>query len=215
MFSHTEASCIRCGSLQTITVHDSINVREEPALKAEVLDGSAFVWECAQCGARNLVRSQTLYHDPDERLMIWLTLGSEELEERVREAYGGMEELKGYTARFVDDAGSLIEKVKIFDAGLDDVVMELTKYVVRMELRGSMRERADELASAPFKFLRLDGADGEITFAYPLDGQMLMAAVGFNVYEDCRGILNRNPAMAAAASGFAKVDAAFVSRYFR
>lgn len=215
MFSHTEASCIRCGSLQTITVHDSINVREEPALKAEVLDGSAFVWECTQCGARNLVRSQTLYHDPDERLMIWLTLGSEELEERVREAYGGMEELKGYTARFVDDAGSLIEKVKIFDAGLDDVVMELTKYVVRMELRGSMRERADELASAPFKFLRLDGADGEITFAYPLDGQMLMAAVGFNVYEDCRGILNRNPAMAAAASGFAKVDAAFVSRYFR
>lgn len=215
MFSHTEASCIRCGSLQTITVHDSINVREEPALKAEVLDGSAFVWECAQCGARNLVRSQTLYHDPDERLMIWLTLGSEELEERVRAAYGGMEELKGYTARFVDDAGSLIEKVKIFDAGLDDVVMELTKYVVRMELRGSMRERADELASAPFKFLRLDGADGEITFAYPLDGQMLMAAVGFNVYEDCRGILNRNPAMAAAASGFAKVDAAFVSRYFR
>lgn len=215
MISQTEVSCIRCGSRQTITVHDSINVREEPALKAEVLDGSAFVWECAHCGAHNLVRRQTLYHDPDEKLMIWLTFGSEELEERVRAAYGGMEELKGYTARFVDDAGSLVEKVKIFDAGLDDVVMEMTKYVVRMELRSSMHERADEISSAPFKFLRLDGADGEITLAYPLDGQMVMAAVGFNVYEDCRGILNRNPAMAAAASGFAKVDAAFVSRYFR
>jgi DNA-directed RNA polymerase subunit RPC12/RpoP len=215
MTSQTEVSCSRCGYRQAITVHDSINVREEPALKAQVLDGSAFVWECPHCGTRNLTHRQTLYHDPDEKLMVWLTFGSGELEERVRAAYGGMEELQGYTARFVDDAGSLIEKVKIFDAGLDDVVMEMTKYVVRMELCGSMRERADEIAAAPFKFLRLDGADGELTLAYPLDGRMQMAAVGFNVYEDCRGILKRNPEMAAAAAGFAKVDAAFVSRYFR
>ena len=215
MTSQTEVTCSRCGSRQAITVHDSINVREEPSLKAQVLDGSAFVWECPHCGSKNLTRRQTLYHDPGEKLMIWLTFGSEELEERVRAAYGGMEELQGYTARFVDDAGSLIEKVKIFDAGLDDVVMEMTKYVVRMELCGSMRERADDIATAPFKFLRLDGADGELTLAYPLDGRMQMAAAGFNVYEDCRGILKRNPAMAEAAAGFAKVDAAFVSRYFR
>jgi hypothetical protein len=196
-------------------VHDSVNVREEPSLKAQVLDGSAFVWECPHCGAKNLVRSQTLYHDPDEKLMVWLTYGSEELEARVGAAYAGLPEMKDYTLRFVDDAGSLIEKVKIFDAGLDDVVMEMTKYVTRMELCGSLKDRADEISKAPFKFLRLDGADGEITLAYPMDGQMQMAAVGFNVYEDCRGILKRNPAMAEAATGFAKVDAAFVTRYFR
>ena len=206
MTSRTEYPCSRCGSRCEVTSYDSINVRETPELKAQVLDGSLFVWECPYCGTRNLLRCQTLYHDPDEKLMVWLTLGSEDLEERVRSAYCGLEELKGYTARFVDDAGSLIEKVKIFDAGLDDVVMEMAKYVTRM---------ADEISNVPFKFLRLDGADGEITFAYPLDGQMHMAAVGFNVYEDCRGILKRNPAMAEAAAGFAKVDAAFVGRHFR
>ena len=215
MISRTEEICCRCGSRQGITAHDSINVLEEPAMKAQVLDGSAFVWECPHCGAKNLMHRQTLYHDPEERIMIWLTFASEELETRVRSAYAGVEELNGYTARFVDDAGSLIEKVKIFDAGLDDVVMEMAKYVTRMEMCGSMVDRADELASAPFKFLNLDGADGEITFAYPLDGRMQMATVGFNVYEDCRGILKRNPAMAEAAAGFAKVDAAFVGRYFR
>ena len=215
MKSQTEVHCCRCGARNTVAVHDNINVREELELKSQVLDGSAFMWECPHCGARNLVRSQTLYHDPDEKLMVWLTFGSEELEERVRDAYAGVEELKGYTARFVDDAGSLIEKVKIFDAGLDDVVIEMTKYVTRMELCESMKDSAEAIAAAPFKFLRLDGADGEITLAYPLDGRMQMAAVGFNVYEDCRGILKRNPSMAAAASGFAKVDAAFVGRYFR
>ena len=215
MTSQTEAACSRCGSVRTVTTYDSINVRETPELKALVLDGSAFVWECPHCGARNLVRSQTLYHDPDEKLMVWLTFGSEALEERVRSAYSGTEGLSGYTCRFVDDAGSLIEKVKIFDAGLDDVVMEMAKYVTRMEICGSLKERAAEIAAAPFKFLSLDGADGEITLAYPLDGQMQVAAVGFNVYEDCRGILKRNPAMAQAAAGFSKVDAAFVGRYFR
>ncbi len=215
MTSQTETSCSRCGSRSKVTAYDGINVRETPELKAQVLDGSLFVWECPHCGARNLVRSQTLYHDPDEKLMVWVTLGSAELEERVGAAYGALPEMKDYTLRFVDDAGSLIEKVKIFGAGLDDVTMEMAKYVTRMELCGNMKDRAEEISKAPFKFLGMDGADGEITFAYPLDGQMQMAAVGFNVYEDCRGILKRNPAMAAAASGFAKVDAAFVSRYFR
>ena len=215
MTSRTEYSCSRCGSRCEVTSYDSINVRETPELKTQVLDGSLFVWECPYCGARNLVRCQTLYHDPDEKLLIWLTLGSEELEERVRAAYGSLPEMKDYTLRFVDDAGSLIEKVKIFDAGLDDVVMEMAKYVTRLEMCGNAGERAEGIAAAPFKFLNLDGADGEITFAYPLDGQMQMAAVGFNVYEDCRGILKRNPAMAEAAAGFAKVDAGFVGRYFR
>ena len=215
MTSRTEVSCSRCGARNSVTTYDSINVAETPEMKARVLDGSLFVWECPHCGARNLVRSQTLYHDPAERLMVWLTGGSEDLENKVREAYGGLEEMKGYTARFVDDPGSLIEKVKIFDAGLDDVVMEMTKYVSRIEVAESRKDRAADVMGAAFRFLKLDGADNEMTFAYPLDGQMQMVAVGFNVYEDCRGILKRNPAMAAAAAGFARVDAAFVARFLR
>ena len=215
MTSRTEVSCSRCGARNSVTTYDSINVAETPGLKARVLDGSLFVWECPHCGARNLVRSQTLYHDPSERLMVWLTGGSEDLERKVREAYGGLEEMKGYTARFVDDPGSLIEKVKIFDAGLDDVVMEMTKYVSRIEVAESRKDRAADVMGAAFRFLKLDGADNEMTFAYPLDGQMQLVAVGFNVYEDCRGILKRNPAMAAAAAGFARVDAAFVARFLR
>ena len=215
MTSRAEVSCTHCGARNSVTTYDIINVNENPGLKSRVLDGSLFVWECPHCGARNLLRCQTLYHDPSERLMVWLTGGSEELESKARKAYGGLEEMKGYTARFVDDPGSLIEKVKIFDAGLDDVVMEMAKYVSRIEVAESRKDRAADILNAAFRFLKLDGADNEMTFAYPLDGQMQMVAVGFNVYEDCRGILKRNPEMAAAATGFARVDAAFVERFLR
>ena len=215
MTSRAEVSCTHCGARNSVTTYDIINVNENPGLKSRVLDGSLFGWECPHCGARNLLRCQTLYHDPAERLMVWLTGGSEELESKARKAYGGLEEMKGYTARFVDDPGSLIEKVKIFDAGLDDVVMEMAKYVSRIEVAESRKDRAADILNAAFRFLKLDGADNEMTFAYPLDGQMQMVAVGFNVYEDCRGILKRNPEMAAAATGFARVDAAFVERFLR
>lgn len=215
MTSRTEVSCSRCGASHTLTTYSIVNVGEQPELKAQVLDGSLFVWECPHCGTKNLLRSKLLYHDPSERLMVWLTGGDWELEAKAADAYGSFGEIKDYVLRFVDDPGDLIEKVKVFDAGLDDVVMEMTKYVSRLEVAESQKDRASEIVNASFRFLKLDGADNEITFAYPLDGAMQMVAVGFNVYEDCRGILKRNPAIAEAASGFVKVDTAFVGRYFR
>ena len=41
---------------------------------------------------------------------------------------------------------------------------------------------------------------------YALDGQMLGVNIGWNVYQDCEGILSRNPQI-KPADGFAKIDA--------
>lgn len=215
MTTETTGICSRCREENKVTIYNSINIGEQPELKDAVLDGSAFVWTCPHCGTLNLLQYQTLYHDPSEKLMVWLTRGSEELEEQVREAYSRLDGLEEYTMRFVDDAGSLIEKIKIFDSGLDDRTMEMTKYVTRLELCENQKENAQDILAAPFKFLRMSGPDNEITLAYPLDGKMQMAAIGFNVYEDCRGIIKRNPEVAADSSGFLKIDSSWVSRFFR
>lgn len=215
MTSETDARCSRCGEEHKVSIYNSINVGDQPELKSAVLDGSAFVWTCPHCGTLNLLQYQTLYHDPSEKVMVWLTRGSEELENQVRDAYSRLDGLEDYTMRFVDDAGSLIEKIKIFDAGLDDLAMEMAKYVTKMEICESQKDRAQDILDAQFKFLRMSGPDNELTLAYPLDGKMQMVAVGFNVYEDCRGILQRNPSTSSDASGFLKIDAAWVTKYFR
>ena len=215
MTGETRATCRQCGEENKINVYGGINVGEQPELKAAVLDGSAFVWTCPHCGTQNLLQYQTLYHDPAGKLMVWLTRGSGELEKQVSSAYSKLEGLDDYTLRFVDDAGSLIEKIKIFDAGLDDRTMEMTKYVTKMELCEQRKERSEDILAAGFKFLAMSGADNEITLAYPLDGQMQMTVIGFNVYEDCRGIIKRNPELAREDSGFMKIDSSWVARYFR
>ena len=65
----------------------------------------------------------------------------------------------------------------------------------------------------PLRFAGTDGADGEMTFTYPQDGQMELVAVGFNVYEDCAGILRRNPSI-KHAGGFPIIDQRWIARFF-
>lgn len=213
------SQCCRCGKVHDLDAYGSINVSEEPELKDRVKDGSLFVWECPDCGTRNLLKAETLYHDPERKLMVWLlplgSMGDSQAESMGKQLSQIADSLDGYTLRRVSDVGSLIEKVNINDAGLDDVVIEMCKYVTKMELAEKAGDKAADIIDAPFKFYRLHGADNEIVFSFPLDGDMQGVPVGFSVYEDCRGILQRNPAALDSINGFAKIDADWLAQFFR
>ena len=203
MDNQANCTCSACGASYQMEIHPSINVSKEPSLKAGVLDGSLFMWECPHCGQKNLARYTTLYHDPSQKLLILLSDGNAKAEEALAKAFAQSQEMDGYTARFVDDVGTLMEKVKIFDAGLDDRAMEMCKYVTCMEMGKSLN----------FKFFRLDGADGDITLTYPGNGQMEMVNIGFNVYSDCERILARNPSITEGSTGFVRIDNRWISQF--
>ena len=198
-------TCSGCGANHQANVYPLINVSDNPDLKAKVLDGTLFVWECPVCGRANLARYTTLYHDPEQKLLILLSDGNPDNEQALVKAFAQSGETEGYTARLVNATGDLIEKVKIFEAGLDDRVIEMCKYVTCMEM-GS--EQA-------LKFFRMDGADGDITLTYPHSRQMEMVNIGFNVYSDCERILRRNPQMSEGSSGLVKVDQEWIASFFR
>ena len=139
--------------------------------------------------------------------MIWLS--TEEAPEAVEEA---VKQLEGYTLRRVADAGALIEKVNIAEAGLDDAAMEMCEYVTALEMY--KKNPDDAILDAPFRFMRMEGADNDILLAFPQGGNMQVVNIGFNVYEDARAILSRNPS-AAPAPGFAEVDRKYVLNFFR
>ena len=75
-------TCSHCGKEHDIQTYPNINVKESPELKARIKDGTLFLWTCPDCGQVNLAPYQTLYHDPDEKVMIWLTPNSMSFSER-------------------------------------------------------------------------------------------------------------------------------------
>jgi len=200
-------NCNHCHRPTQVEPVQRINTALDPELKARVRDGSLFVWECPFCGARNLLKYQTLYHDPEARLMVWLLPEGQEPPKEVEEA---VKQLEGYTLRRVREVGDLVEKVNIHEAGLDDVAMEMCKWVTCRELGAKNPGMLD----AQLRFLRMEGPDNEIVLAFPLNGQMQVVNIGFNVYEDARGILGRNPSL-RPPEGFAQVDATWLTQFFR
>ena len=209
------ATCSACGKQSEIPVPNRVNVKDSPDLKDRVRDGSLFVWECPSCGSVNLYRGECLYHDPDNHQMFFLlppgSLAPENEQALEAQSAALSESLPGYVLRRVDDIGSLMEKVNIFDCGLDDCVIEMCKHITKLE----MSEKGSEgIMDAALKFYKLEGADNDLIFTYPSEGSMQCIRTGFNVYEDCAGIIRRNPSV-KPSSGFVRIDPAWVSRFFR
>lgn len=207
------APCSKCGNQHKIVIYKSINTADNPELKAKVCDGSLFLWECPHCGQVNLARYETLYHDPSQKLMIWLMPEGDISESQMKAITMHTKAMGGYTLRKVDDMGSLMEKVLIFNAGLDDLAVEMCKYVTKLEMVQKMEEdKKEAFMACTFHFYRCEGEDDArmLTFMYGLDGQMLGVNVGWNVYQDCCGILERNKQI-KPADGFSQIDAGWLS----
>ena len=208
------APCTQCCQQQKITVYRSINISDNPELKDKVKDGSLFLWECPHCKQVNLAKYETLYHDPVAKLMVWLIPSGEISETQMQSITMHTKAMGGYTLRRVNDMGSLMEKVLISDAELDDVVVEMVKYVTKLEMvqKTVDQDKKEEFLSGKFHFYRAQGEGDEklLTFMYPQDGQMLGVNVGMNVYQDCSGILERNPQI-RPAEGFSRIDAEWLA----
>ena len=142
--------------------------------------------------------------------MVWLIPTGEISEAQMQAITLHTKAMGGYTLRQVKDMGELMEKVLVCDAGIDDVVLEMCKYVTKLEMIQTTigAEQKDEFMSSVFHFYKSEGEeDGRIlTFMYALDGQMQGVNIGWNVYQDCAGILERNPQI-KPADGFARIDA--------
>lgn len=188
--SVSDIICNSCSNVSKTAVYPIIKADSQPELKEKLLSGELFLWECPHCHSRQLLKYPLVYVDAGQQLIICLS--------SVPLAIDGLE---GNTGRLVGEPGELIEKIKIFDSGLDDIAVEICKFITAREAGKDMK----------LKFLRFEGADNELVFTYPESGEMQLLAVGLNVYEDCKAIIDRNPSIRNLAAGMAKVDGDFIS----
>lgn len=134
-------TCPKCGCQQEAVLWNSINVTLDPWAKPKILDQSFFEFTCEKCQNTAPLSYSCLYHDMENKLMIYLIPQSRPKDMEVLDTEEAWDLYKnGYTLRVVGTVNELAEKIVIFQNGRDDRVIELCKLYMQQQLG---RQRPD------------------------------------------------------------------------
>ena len=122
-----EVTCPKCSKTGSVRVFTSVNVTTDPQFKAELLSGELLKYKCSNCGYEGMNSYPLLYNDMDGRFMVYLIPEIDRFQIEDRDLEDDYRNLTGITKRVTSDFNSFKEKVFIFDTGLDDMAVELTK----------------------------------------------------------------------------------------
>jgi hypothetical protein len=120
-------ACHQCGNEQSFTYWQSLNATLDPDAKAELLSGSLIRFACERCHWTCNVGYPMLYHDMKQGLLIQM-MDVPSLPPFPAMPFGAGR--AKYRRRWVKTPAELQEKIRIFDSGLDDRLVELFKAYV-------------------------------------------------------------------------------------
>lgn len=112
--------------------YDSVTATLNPEVKRQLLNGEFGKIICPSCGTISYVVYGFLFHDPKGHYMISLKYD-------YSDAYSMFSPPQDYKLRHTEELPELVEKIHIFDAQLDDVIIEIVKIMLN-----SMRSKNDK-----------------------------------------------------------------------
>ena len=125
-----EVACPNCSEISNAHLYISINATNDPQFREELLSENLLKWKCENCGYEGRFTYPLLYNDMKRRFMIYLIPQIDRFQLEDRELEDDYRIHKGITKRITPDFNSFKEKVFIFESGLDDMAVELTKLAI-------------------------------------------------------------------------------------
>jgi len=178
--------CPECGHEQEIHVIPSVNVTVEPEMREKVLSGEIFLFTCEKCGFAGFAGYPFIYEDKETAggFLIYLEPECEDREVGVDGDVADQILLQNMTMRLVTTVNELKEKIFVFEAGLDDRVLELFKMLALSKMESDDAEKIpDEL-----RFTEVSEVDGEkkVFFAAFKDEKYLgILELPYSLYQSC------------------------------
>ena len=137
MTRRVQVECPKCRKEYDITCWESLNGDLDPEAKERMLSGELFKEKCPSCGNRNNINYPLLYHGMEQKIMIKLASDSEQNDWNPKGILDMLPILSPgtgictdeYRFRLVTSQHALREKVMIFECGLDDRAVEITKHL--------------------------------------------------------------------------------------
>jgi len=161
-----DVSCPHCGAIVKTQMWPGINAENNPELKTLVLDETLFDWKCPTCGYEAQLVYPCLYHDKSKKFMIYVVPNGNDCTLQSVDVSEEFPQFQEITKRVVTSLTGLKEKILIFEAGLDDLAVELVKLALTDV---ACKKHGRSVTSGYFCFV--DQQTGRIGFSFFLEGE--------------------------------------------
>lgn len=118
--SIVSVTCPACQKDGEFRRYETINITEKPSLREEIMSRRIFTYVCPHCGETIIVSYDCVYLDTENRYCVAL------ISQNTPPDIEGIS-AKDYTVRIVSSINDFIEKIALFEDGIDDRVCELCK----------------------------------------------------------------------------------------
>ena len=131
--------CPKCEAEESVTLYDSINVTEEPALRDQLMANQLNAVHCEECGFDFRVDKRLLYNDAARRLMIYWFPGNEAMYRQNKEEFMTVmdalndalpDTFEPPSIHLVFNRSELVERIFLLEAGLNERIIEYIKYMI-------------------------------------------------------------------------------------
>ncbi len=125
-----EVACPNCNEITNEHLYISINATNDPQFRDDLLSEKLLKYKCENCNYECRFTYPLLYNDMKHRFMVYLIPEIDRFQLEDRSLEEDYRNLKGIKKRITPDFNSLKEKIFIFESGLDDMAVELTKLAI-------------------------------------------------------------------------------------
>lgn len=196
--------CPKCSESSDAKLYMSINATNEPILREDVLDEKLFKFRCTACGYEARLTYPLLYNDMKNRFMVYLIPDVDRFQLEDVELEQKYERLIGVRKRIAPDFCSFKEKIFIFESGLDDMAVEITKLVI-----SEMVAKKKELSEAPEGYLSMYNREKNtmgFTFFLGKDHEPYVQSARLEIYGKAVRIVSEMAIKDRKLPGFLKID---------
>ena len=208
-----QVTCPQCGTTSDTIVWEGLNSITDKLEVDRLLEGSLFMHECPDCHARIELTYPCVYNDMRAGVMVQYIADEDKLDEAIAE----VEKMKAADAevegaptekiRIVTTHNALREKVLILQDGLDDMVIEALKAVMKNRFidEGQISGEAEVFYAGLTEL-------GDVLLEFLADGRTAQTMAPRALYDKVAHMVEASP---YAQKGAYLVDAIWAELFFK